>query len=188
MSPTSSPYPMARRADEPQPLPIIRPPSGHVFCVQRQSGLVWYAKYRTGTGRQVQKKLGPAWARRGLPPAGHLNRASAQRWLEATLEQIRARTLPPMAGTPARFETAAAEWLRFVEHDRRRKPTTVRGYRILLQTHLLPQFAGLLLTEITTEQIERWVGGLALADTTRVKLIVCVSGIYHRAPRLGHHR
>lgn len=184
MSPPSSPYPMARRADEPQPLPIIRPPSGHVFCVQRQSGLVWYAKYRTGTGRQVQKKLGPAWTRRGIPPAGHLNRAGAQRWLEATLEQIRVRTLAPMAGTPALFETAAAEWLRFVEHDRRRKPTTVRGYRILLQTHLLPRFADHLLTEISTEQIERWVGGLALADTTRVKLIVCLSGIYHRARRV----
>jgi integrase len=175
---------MARRADEPQPLPVIGPPSGHVFCVQRQHGLVWYAKYRTGTGRQVQKKLGPAWTRRGQPPAGYLNRAGAQRWLEATLQRIRARTLAPMAGTPARFETAAAEWLRFIEHDRCLKPTTVRGYRTLLETHLLPQFGGQLLTEISTEQIERWAHSLDRTVATRVKLVVCMSGIYHRARRV----
>ena len=51
---------------------MVAPPSGHVFCVQRQHGLVWYAKYRTGTGQQIQKKLGPAWTRRGRPPAGYL--------------------------------------------------------------------------------------------------------------------
>ncbi|PTL59936.1 tyrosine-type recombinase/integrase [Paraconexibacter algicola] len=184
MSRTSPPYRMARRADEPQLLPFIGPPSGHIFCVQRQSGPVWFAKYRTGTGRQIQKKIGPAWTRRGTPPAGYVNQAGAQRWLEATLEQIRVRTLPPLAGTPARFETAAAEWLRHIEHDRRRKPTTIRGYRMALDTHLLPRFGGLLLTEITTEEIERWVAGLDRTAATRVKLIVCLSGIYHRARRV----
>jgi integrase len=122
--------------------PVVAPPSGHVFCIQRQNGLVWYANYRTGTGRQIQKKLGPAWTRRGRPPPGYLNRSSAERWLSATLEQIRFRTTPPLAGTRASFRAAADEWLRYVEHDRVRKATTVRGYRILLEVHILPEFDG----------------------------------------------
>jgi hypothetical protein len=163
---------------------VAAPPSGHVFCVQRQHGLVWYAKYRTGTGLQIQKKLGPAWTRRGRPPAGHFNRSMAERWLCATLEQIRVRTMPPQAGTRASFTAAADEWLRYVEHDRGRKATTVRGYRILLQVHVLPEFGEQLLTDITTEQIERWAWSIDCATTTRLKLIVCVSGIYHRARKV----
>jgi hypothetical protein len=40
---------------------------------------IWYAKYRTGTGLHIQKKLGPAWMRRGQPPAGHFTRELAER-------------------------------------------------------------------------------------------------------------
>ena len=43
----------------------IRPPSGHVFRVERKRGPLWYAKYRLPNGRQVQQKLGPAWSERG---------------------------------------------------------------------------------------------------------------------------
>jgi hypothetical protein len=32
----------------------VRPPSGHVFRVDRRRGPVWYAKYRPAGGRQVQ--------------------------------------------------------------------------------------------------------------------------------------
>ena len=60
----------------------------------------------------------------------------------------------------------------------------MRGYRILLEVHVLPEFGDMLLTEITTEQIERWAWGISCAATTRLKLIVCLSGIYHRARRV----
>ena len=30
-----------------------RPPSGHVFRLERKRGAVWYAKYRLPDGRQV---------------------------------------------------------------------------------------------------------------------------------------
>src|SRR5204863_1773482 len=111
---------------------------------------------------------------------GYLTRSSAERWLCATLAEIRARTMPPLAGTRASFTAAAQEWLRYIEHDRRRKATTLRGYRILLDVHVLPEFGEQLLTDITTEQIERWVWGIDCATATRLKLVVCVSGIYHR--------
>ncbi|HEX8123748.1 MAG TPA: site-specific integrase [Solirubrobacteraceae bacterium] len=107
----------------------------------------------------------------------------AERWLCATLEQIRLRTMPPMVGTRASFTAAAEEWLRYVEQDRRRKATTVRVYQILLHVHVLPQFGEQLLTDVTTEQIERWVRTIDCASATRLKLIVCLSGIYHRARR-----
>jgi transposase len=45
-----------------------RPPSGHVFRLERKRGAVWYAKYRLPDGRQVQRKIGQAWSERGRPP------------------------------------------------------------------------------------------------------------------------
>ena len=39
--------------------------------VQRQSGPVFYLKYRLADGRQVQKLLGPAHTGKSRPPAGH---------------------------------------------------------------------------------------------------------------------
>jgi integrase len=155
-----------------------------VFCVQRQHGLVWYAKYRTGTGRQIQRKLGPAWTRRGRPPDGYFTHGLAERWLCATLEQIRARTMPPTLGTRVIFNVAAEEWLRHVEHDRGRKPTTIRGYQSMLRTHVLPEFDGMLLTDITAEHIERWAWNIDCSPATRAKIIVCLSGIYRRARRV----
>lgn len=57
---------------------LARPVSGHVFRVERQRGPVWYAKYRLPDGRQVQKKLGPAWTSRGRPAAGYFTKQTAQ--------------------------------------------------------------------------------------------------------------
>ena len=54
-----------------RPLAVeIRSPAGHGFRVERARGPVWYAKYRLPDGRQVQRKLGPAWTDRGRPAAG----------------------------------------------------------------------------------------------------------------------
>jgi hypothetical protein len=62
-----------------------------------------------------------------------------------------------------------------VEHDCRRKPTTIRGYQALLRT-CGPEFGHLLLTYITTEHIECWVWGIDYSPVTRAKLC-CLSGI-----------
>ncbi|MEA2496678.1 MAG: integrase, partial [Thermoleophilaceae bacterium] len=40
----------------------------------------------------------------------------------------------------ATFADAAAGYLRYIEHDRGRKPSTVRGYRSAIEAHLLPMF------------------------------------------------
>jgi hypothetical protein len=85
--------------------------------------------YRLADARQVQKKLGPAWTGRGRPPAGYFTTRLAEDWLRGLLEEARRGTLPGMVRTGATFADAAAEYLRYIEHDRGRKPSTVRGYR-----------------------------------------------------------
>jgi hypothetical protein len=52
-----------------------------VFRVERLRGPVWYAKYRLADGRQVQKKLGPAWTGRGRPAGGYFTKRLAEGWL-----------------------------------------------------------------------------------------------------------
>lgn len=118
----------------------LRSPTGHVFRVERSRGSVWYAKYRLPHGRQVQKKIGPAWTGRGRPAAGYFTKRLAEDWLRSLLEEARRGTLPGLVRTGATFADAAAEYLRYIEVDRGRKPSTVGGYRSVIQAHLLPTF------------------------------------------------
>jgi integrase len=99
-----------------------------VFRVERVRGPVWYAKYRLPDGRQVQRKLGPAWTERGRPPAGWFTKRTAEAWLREALDQARRGELPGQLRTGATFADAAAEWLRFIEEDRERKPSTLVDY------------------------------------------------------------
>src|SRR5712691_5982667 len=96
---------------------VAGPVSGHVFRVERKRGPVWYAKYRLPDGRQVQKRLGPAWTERGRPPSGFLTKRTAEAWLQETLSEARRGTLPGLVRTGATFADAAAEFLRYIEHD-----------------------------------------------------------------------
>src|ERR1700733_15596597 len=147
----------------------FRPPSGHVFRVERAHGPVWYAKFRLPDGRQVQKKLGPAWTERGRPAAGYFTKRLAEAWLRDVLDQARRGTLPGMVRTGATFADAAAEYLRYIEHDRGRKPSTVRGYRSAIEAHLLPAFGSMAVEDVTTEVIERWLVGFEGSPRTRNK-------------------
>ena len=69
----------------------------------RRRGEVWYAKYRVGASRQVQKRLGPAWTERGRPPAGYFIKRTADDWLRHTLDEARRGTLAGMVQTGATF-------------------------------------------------------------------------------------
>lgn len=95
-----------------------------MFRVERARGPVWCAKYRLPDGRQVQKRLGPAWTERGHPWAGYFTKRTAEDRLRRTLDEARRGVLPGMVRTGATFSDAAAEWLRYLEQDRRRKPST----------------------------------------------------------------
>ena len=93
-------------------------------------------------------------------------------------------TLPGMVRTGVTFADAAAEWIRYVEHDRRRKPSTVAGYRAILRSQLLPAFGGLPLEQVTPRLIERWIGSVERAESTRIKALVLMHGIFGRARKV----
>jgi hypothetical protein len=139
---------------------------------------VWFAKYRLPDGRQVQKKIGPAWTERGRPAAGYFTKRLAEDWLRERLDEARRGTLAGMVRTGASFADAAAEWLRYLEVDRRRKPSTVAGNRSIVRSELLPSFGDLALEAVTPAVIEAWLGAMAQAPSTRVKALVLVHGIF----------
>ena len=159
-------------------------PSGHVFRVERKRGPQWYAKYRLQDGRQVQRRIGPAWTERGRPPAGYFTKRKAEAWLRDVLDQARRGTLPGQVRTGVTFAEAAEEFLRHIEHDRERKPSTVTGYRALVRSQLLPTFGDKPIESITTPMIERWLAGVDRASSTRMKSLVLIHGIFQRARKL----
>ena len=160
----------------------LRPPSGHVFRVDRARGPVWYMKYRLPDGRQVQKKLGPAWTERGRPPAGYFTNRVAEDALRSVLDEARRGTLPGLVRTGATFADAAVEFLRYAEHDRGCKPSTLRDYRSNIEAHLLPAFGGERLEAITPAAVDRWRGSLTgLSNRTKNKLLVVMHGVFRRA-------
>ncbi len=161
-----------------------RPPSGHVFRVQRARGPVWYAKYRLPDGRQVQKKLGPAWTERGRSAAGSFTKRTVEAWLRATLEDARRGTLHPVERTGATFADAAAEWLRYIEQDRARKPSTVGGYASIVRTRLLPTFGSMAIESVTPETIDAWLATSGGSTSSRRKSLVLLHGIFRRARKV----
>src|SRR5919202_999646 len=162
----------------------LEPPTGHVYRRDGARRSTWYAKYRLPDGRQVQKRIGPAWTERGRPPAGYYIRRTAEAWLRDVLDEARRGTLPGLVQTGATFADAAAEFLRYVEHDRGRKPSTVRGYRSVIQAHLLPAFGEIPLESITTPMIEAWIAIVERSPRTRNKLITMLHGIFERARKV----
>jgi len=160
-----------------------RAPTGHVFRVERTRGPIWYAKYRLPDGRQVQKKLGPAWTGRGRPAAGYFTKRLAEDRLRETLEEARRGTLSGMVRTGATFADAAAEYLRYVEDERGRKPSTLRGYRSTIQVHLLPAFGTMALEEVTPAAIESGLASGAGSPRSRNKVLIQLHGILGRAKK-----
>jgi integrase len=163
----------------------LKEPSGHVFLVQRVRGAVWYAKYRLPDGRQVQKKIGPAWADRGRPSAGHYTKRTAEIWLQDVLAEVRRGALPGARRSDVTFAQAAEEWLRFIEQDRGRKPSTVKDYRSVLRSRLLPAFGERPLESIRSQDIEQWRQSLeGLSNRSKNKLLVQMNGIFRRAQQV----
>ena len=165
-----------------------RPVSGHAFLVQRARGPQWYVKFRLPDGRQVQRRLGPAWTGRGRPAVGYLTRRSAQAVLDELLAQSRAGTLPGMVRTGATFAQASGEWLRWQELDRQRKRSTLDDYSSVVRAHLNPAFGPLALEEVTARRIEDWRRSLVeqrrLSNRSINKLLILLHGIFERARRV----
>jgi integrase len=169
------------------PSKSLPPPSGHVYRRHGRRGDVWYARYRLPDGRQVKRRIGPVWTDRGRPGPGFHTRRTAQAWLDETLAQARRGTLPGMVRTGATFADAVAEYMRWLEHDRQRKPSTLRDYNSIIRAHLLPAFGEQKLEDITTDRVEHWSAQLAatgMGNQTRLKILTVLHGIMQRAKRV----
>jgi integrase len=164
-----------------------QPISGHVFRREGKRGAVWHAKYRLPDGRQVKARIGPAWTARGRPAEGFHTRRTAQAWLDQVLAEARRGELPGMVRTGATFADAVAEYMRRLEQDRARKPTTLRGYESIMRAHLLPAFGQRRIEDITADEVEAWSATLAArvqASATRLRILTCLHGVMQRATRI----
>jgi integrase len=76
----------------------------------------------------------------------------------------------------------------WLEHDRQRKPSTLRDYNSIITAHLLPAFGECRLEDIGTEHVERWSAMLAARGTmnnrTRLKILTVLHGVMQRAKRV----
>lgn len=162
--------------------------TGHVKLVQRKHGPVWYLKWRDATGRQMQRKLGPAHTGRGRPPAGHYTERTAKGALEGILTDARRGTLDAHHTTGATFADAAAEYLRYVANIRQREASTVTDYRSVINAYLLPEFGPVPLDAITADMIdaykERLLAERRLGNRTIVRHLTVLHGIFRRAARV----
>ena len=164
--------------------------SGHVTLMKRKRGDKWYVKYRLASGRQRFRLLGPAWTERGRPPAGYYTRKTAEAELAGILTDARRGEIPdPGARSGRTFGDAVAEWLRYVEHEKARRPSTLRDYRSTASGALLPEFGDETpLEAITTERIEayrqRVLTEARLSRRTVQKHLVLLHGIFKRAKSL----
>jgi integrase len=86
------------------------------------------------------------------------------------------------------FAEAAAEWLRYIEHDRKRRPSTVRDYRIVVNSALLPAFGEAPLEAITSAHVDafrlRLVEEDRLSARTINKYLALIHGVLKRAQRV----
>jgi integrase len=166
-----------------EPTARPQPISGHVFRVERKRGPQWYAKYRLPDGRQVQKRVGPAWTGRGRPAAGFFTKRSAEAWLVDLLAEIRRGERPDAVRTGATVADAAAEWLRWAEHDRDCKPTTLDDYHHAAG-RITRDLGHLRLEQVTPELLERWKASITGSNRTVQKYLVNLNGIFRRAMRV----
>ena len=92
-------------------------------------------------------------------------------------------TLAGLVRTGVTVDEAAAEFLRYLEHDRARKPATIRGYRWLIDGHVSPAFGDMRIEDVTPAMVEAWSATLPGTPASRRKIIVTTHGIFQRARR-----
>ena len=158
--------------------------TGSVITVQRMSGPVLYIKARDRNGKQIKKRLGPLRAGKARRLPGTWTVKEAQDELRDFLTEL--GQIPDGPGEDVTFRHAVASWLHYVEHDRKRRPSTVRDYRIAAEHHLIPEFGDRPLRDITTDDIddyrERLVAAGQLSDRTINKLLTMMHGDLQTRP------
>jgi integrase len=144
-----------------------------VLIVERAGGPVYFAKWRDSTGRQVKKRLGPAWVERGPDgewrrrhgrvPDDVLEERAAVVAMSSAIATHEASLAEPRTDRRATFADAAATWLHHLEHVDGAKPSTLADYRYMLSSpETLPRKRG----RRPTARIMRAFGDHPLASIT----------------------
>ncbi|MGI8440464.1 MAG: tyrosine-type recombinase/integrase [Thermoleophilaceae bacterium] len=139
----------------------------------------WYAQFRVD-GRLVKRKVGPTRApgsREGL------TRAQAERELRRLRESVVA-----VVSTHDRLSVGEAGE-RLVAHLEvlGRKPATIRSYRSLLATHLVPHFGTTALHRVEPADVERLIA-LKRREGQAPKMTLNVLGFLHSVFEFGLRR
>ena len=99
------------------------------------------------------------------------------------MADARRGTLAGMNTVNAKFADASAEWLRYVQHDRDVKPSTLSDYRHMVK-RLDRTFGETPIERIASEDIERWRAGLSCSNRTTQKYLIVLNGIFKRAMKV----
>jgi integrase len=182
--------------------------SGHLQIKGAAGKRRYYALWRDADGRH-QRLLGPAHVKdshrrtpRGAviwragdgpkPDPSYLTPPDAAAALRELLAA--APKLPTPAGERSggavTFGDACADWLRYVEHDKRRAPSTLADYRNVVRCYLLAEFGEHTpLGKIDTRRVdayrERMLSEGRLSRRSIQKILVLLHGILKRAKRRG---
>ena len=186
---------------------VVRP-TGHLQIKGTAGSRRYFALWRDADGRH-QRLLGPAHVKdsgrrtpRGaiiwragdgpLPSPDHLTPADAATALRELLASAPKRRTPPGARGRAAitFGEACSEWLRYIEEERKRTPSTIADYRSSVRVWLLPAFgADTPLADIDTEAIDAWRGRLLaegrISPRSAQKMLTLLHGVFKRAKRRG---
>jgi integrase len=88
-----------------------------------------------------------------------------------------------MVQTGARLSDAAAEWLRYCEHERACKRSTLTEYRHAADL-IVRGLGDPPLEDVTPEMIERWKATLDASNRTVAKYLINLHGIFRRAMKV----
>lgn len=161
-------------------------PKGYLLTRERNGGKVMYeAKWRDSTRTQRKRTLGRAWLEpdsngklvrpRGRIRPGFLDEGRAHLAMAKVIaeheEELRRKLIKP----EATFDDAVEAWLDYLEHEKRAKPATMRGYRTMVcspqpsrprgkprKARLMRTFGGRKLSDISTGDVNRFLSGLDL--------------------------
>ncbi|MDQ6749885.1 MAG: site-specific integrase [Actinomycetota bacterium] len=196
-------------------------PNGHLQVIGGRGNRRWRAFWWDADGKH-SRVLGMAWAQnsgkrtpRGAiiwhsadgrkPNSSYLTPKEAEVELRRLLEHEAVRLPTPRKGTGelVTFADAAEAWLRHGERKRNLKRSTLRDYRQVLDTYLLPlsddakdaetpygraPFATMALRDLRPEQVKAWYDGLPYGRTTEKLLMVTRAIFAHARTRawIGH--
>jgi integrase len=142
---------------------------------------IYYGKWRGTHGRQVMRRLGP------VRPRGTRD-GLTQSQAEAELRRLMAEAHPSVARDQRRTLTEVAEFHLVARENAGLKRSTARGYRSVIEAHLLPVFGDRAVDRITVTDVaafDRQLRGKNLRPQTRRNILGLLVAMLDTARKQG---